>query len=177
MPVFGHVRFRAMWPAAVALVALASVPARESAQSAFTLGRRAFHVGVMAAPACAVAQGLMEGSSGFSSGDSEERLARGILGTTKSMGVRPRSAPEDAPVDELTLKLLEKSKENAEKNKALVMRRTLINGESARIFPGDGITVFDEKGVPVEISMEEYQSLVESGRIQKGSRDIKDVGP
>eukprot|EP00307_Rebecca_sp_RCC1486_P012898 CAMPEP_0119417060 /NCGR_PEP_ID=MMETSP1335-20130426/14786_1 /TAXON_ID=259385 /ORGANISM="Chrysoculter rhomboideus, Strain RCC1486" /LENGTH=159 /DNA_ID=CAMNT_0007442215 /DNA_START=18 /DNA_END=497 /DNA_ORIENTATION=+ len=115
---------------------------------------------------------LLEGSSGFSSNGSEEALGSGVVSAAKTLGVRPRQSQSDVPMDDLTKRLLEQTAQNKERNDAIVRRRTILNSEGARIFPGDGVTVFFG-GEPAEISMDEYQALLDEGRLVKGSRDVK----
>jgi hypothetical protein len=126
---------------------------------------------VCAAPMAARAGGIFEGAPGFSGGDSAEKLGSTITGATQALGIKPREAGDQRPTDDLTKRLLQQSEDNRAKNEAAVLRRTLLNGEGARIFPGDGLTVF-ENGVPAEISVPEYEALMESGRIVRGSRDV-----
>lgn len=129
----------------------------------------ALAVGV--APMVARAGGIFEGAPGFSGGDSAEQLGASVLGASQALGIKPREAADQRPVDELTKRLLQQSVDNRAKNEAAIYRRTLLNGEGARIFPGDGLTIFED-GVPAEISVQEYEALMESGRIVRGSRDV-----
>lgn len=123
-----------------------------------------------AAPGFARA-GFLEGSPGLTSGDSAAVISKAAVSAAAGIGIKPRESGGAPPVDDLTASLLRKSEENREKNRLAVERRTYLNSEGARIFPGDGLTVFED-GVPAEISMEEYKALMESGRIVRGSRDV-----
>ena len=123
------------------------------------------------APMVARAGGIFEGAPGFSGGDSAEKLGSSVLKGSQALGIKPREAVDQRPVDDLTKRLLQQSEDNRAKNEAAIYRRTLLNGEGARLFPGDGLTVFED-GVPAEISMPEYEALMESGRIVRGSRDL-----
>jgi len=125
---------------------------------------------VGAAPGLARA-GFLEGSTGLTGGDSSAQISKAAVSVAQGVGIKPREAKAQGSVDSLTSQLLKRTEENRAKNAAAIQRRTLLNSEGARIFPGDGLTVF-ENGVPAEISMDEYKAYMDSGRIVRGSRDL-----
>lgn len=128
-----------------------------------------------AGPAVARA-GFLEGSRGLRTGDSAAALSSTAVNVAQGIGIKPRTSGDAPAMDDLTAMLLRRTEENRAKNDAAVQRRTYLNSEGARIFPGDGLTVF-ENGVPFEITMDEYKALLESGRIKRGSRDILPAKP
>ncbi|KAJ1631321.1 hypothetical protein T492DRAFT_996263 [Pavlovales sp. CCMP2436] len=134
------------------------------------LSRRAAASIVILMPAAARA-GILSGSSGITSGDSADAISAGVVGATSALGIKPRTATAEASQGDYLTRMLKQTEANRAKNDAAVYRRTLLNSEGARIFPGDGLTVFYD-GKPGEVSMEEYKALMDEGRIVRGSRDV-----
>jgi hypothetical protein len=161
------------------VLALGLLPSSGAVQNRVRMSRRGFSyasaLAACVAPAIARAN-ILEGSSGLSGGDTADALSSGVVSAAKGVGIRPRAADGERPIDDLTTRLLKQSDQNRARNEAAIFRRSMLNSEGARIFPGDGLTVF-ENGVPFEVTMEEYEELLNSGRISRGSRDVKPATP